>query len=114
MSKFELKQLLTKVYDVDVAKVNTINYLGEFKCGFSVIRFFALHCCGRASLGCDSLACFMVVDSSFSQSTRPGDTACCAHSMFLLWASLIAICRTLIAGKQKRWQGRHVYKEKVR
>jgi len=30
MSKFELKQLLTKVYDVDVAKVNTINYLGEW------------------------------------------------------------------------------------
>ena len=28
MSKFELKQLLTKVYDVDVDKVNTINYLG--------------------------------------------------------------------------------------
>jgi ribosomal protein L23 len=28
MGKTELKQLLTKVYDVDVAKVNTINYLG--------------------------------------------------------------------------------------
>ena len=76
MSKFELRQLLHKVYDVDVMKVNTINYLGTNK----QLLFLPQPC-----VGC---VC----------------TCTITH----------ALARRLWTGKHKRWQGRHVYKKKVR
>jgi len=31
MTKFEIKEYLTKIYNVAVTKVNTMNYLGKWK-----------------------------------------------------------------------------------